>query len=398
MKRISLIVIIILTIVTIVADQKAYSQQEVIDLRLKDADLVDVIKMLSERGGYNIVTGSDVSGKVTLDLHNVTVDEALNAALKINGYGIEKIGKIMFVRPSGTIKDLPEEVPPLQLRSYRVTYIDAAEILPVLQQNITKYGKVSINKSNNVIIVEDTEENIKKIEKIIKEVDINPRQVLIEAKILEIRLNDDTQLGVDWSQVFKSGKASMSVEGKNFTLPSSTGTPGLFFSAVTPHFQMFLDALRERGDLKTLATPRLIALDNKESQIIIGGRLGYRVTTTINQVTTESVEFLDIGTMLRITPRIGDNGNIYLRIYPKISDGVITQGLPSETTTEVTTEVLVKDGESVFIGGLIRDRKEKVRKQIPILGDIPILGHLFGRTTETLNKAETIILITPHIK
>jgi len=100
---------------------------------------------------------------------------------------------------------------------------------------------------------------------------------------------------------------------------------------------------------------------------------------------------------LKLTPRIGNDDNIFLSIYPKVSDGVITQGLPSETTTEVTTKVVVKDGESIFIGGLIRDRNEKTAKQIPILGNIPLLGSLFKRSTNALSKTETIIVITPHI-
>ena len=101
--------------------------------------------------------------------------------------------------------------------------------------------------------------------------------------------------------------------------------------------------------------------------------------------------------MLKLTPRISDDGIILLNIHPEVSDGVIEQGLPTETTTEVTTKVLIRDGESIFIGGLIRDRKEKVVQQIPILGDIPIIGNLFKKTTDSISRTETIVIITPHI-
>jgi len=360
-----------------------------IDVRVKEADLVDVINMLAEKAGYNIVVGADVSGKVTFDLHGVTVQDALDAALNINGYGYEEKGGIIFIKPSQHAQML--------IRSYKVSYIDPSEIITALKENSSAHGKITLNKSNNIILIEDTEEYVNRIETILKSMDVIPKQVLIEAKILEIRLGNDTQLGVDWSQVLKSGDATFTLEGANFSVPSSAGTPGLFFNVATPHFNMFLDALQEKGDLKTLATPKLVVIDNKEAEIIIGGRLGYRVTTTINQVTTESIEFLDVGTMLKLTPRIGSDDNIFLSIYPKVSDGVITQGLPSETTTEVTTKVVVKDGESIFIGGLIRDRNEKTAKQIPILGDIPLIGSLFKRSTNTLSKTETIIVITPRI-
>lgn len=360
-----------------------------IDVRFKEADLVDVINMLAEKAGYNIVVGADVSGKVTFDLHGVTVQDALDAALNINGYGYEEKGGIIFIKPSQ-----PSQ---LLLKSYKVNYIDPTEIISALKENSSEHGKIMLNKSNNIILIKDTAEYVNRIETLLKSMDVIPKQVLIEAKILEIRLGNDTQLGVDWSQVLKSGDATFTLEGANFSVPSSAGAPGLFFSVATPHFNMFLDALQEKGDLKTLATPKLVVIDNKEAEIIIGGRLGYRVTTTINQVTTESVEFLDIGTMLRLTPRIGNDANIFLSIYPKVSDGVIIQGLPSETTTEVTTKVVVKDGESIFIGGLIRERQEKATKQIPVLGDIPLIGSIFKRSTNTQSKTETIIVITPHI-
>ena len=101
--------------------------------------------------------------------------------------------------------------------------------------------------------------------------------------------------------------------------------------------------------------------------------------------------------MLKLTPRISDDGNILLTIHPEVSEGVIDQGLPSETTTEVTTRVIIRDGESIFIGGLIRDRKEKTVQRIPILGDLPFIGALFGNTTNSVSRTETVIMITPHI-
>lgn len=396
LHRLSISFVVVL-ILSLFPYSGAYSQDTAMDLKFQNADLIDVIKILAEKGAYNIVVGPDVSGKVTYDVRGVTVKEALEAALRINGYGLEKKGDIMFVWPVSKIKEIAGPPSRLLIRSYKINYSNTSEIAVAFKENISKYGKITVNKSNNIIIVEDTEEHINKIETIVENLDVAPKQVLIEAKILEIRLNDDTQLGVDWSQVFKGGQATYTLQGANFSLPASSGTPGLFFNVVTPHFNMFLDALQEKGDLKTLSTPKLLTLDNREAEIIIGGRLGYRVTTTINQVTTESVEFLDVGTVLRLTPRVSDDLNILLSIHPEVSDGVITQGLPSQTTTEVTTEVLIRDGESVFIGGLIRDRKEKNYSQVPILGDIPIVGLLFRRTTDTISKTETIIVITPHI-
>ena len=398
---ISLIITIVLTCFPFYS---SYGQgnTNLITISFKDADLRDVVKILAGEGGYNVVVGNDVTGKVTYDLHNVTIQDALEAALKINGYGIEKMGEIIFIKPASqlTTQDSPTQpafTPHRQIRSFKLHYINASDIAASIKEYSSTNGKVTVNISNNLIVVEDLVENLNRIETVLDNMDVVPKQVLIEAKILEIRLSDDLQLGVDWSKVVTEGDSTFTIEGSNFFNPATTGAPGLYFNIDTPSFKMFLDTLQQKGDLKTLATPRLVTLDNKEAQIIIGGRLGYRVTTTANQVTTEDVEFLEIGTMLKITPRIGNDGNILLTIYPKVSDGVVTQGLPSETTTEVTTQVAVRDGESIFIGGLIRDRKEKVDKQIPLLGRIPILGYLFKRKTENLSRTETIVVITPHI-
>ncbi len=396
--------LIITIILSFISSSIVYSAENkgLTSISFKDADLRDVIKMLSGEGGYNVVVGNDVTGKVTFDLHNVTIQDALDAALKINGYGIEKMGEILFIKPASQLVTQyspmqPAITPHLQIRSFKLNYINASDITASIKEYSSANGKVTANISNNLIVVEDLVENLNRIETILNNMDVVPKQVLIEAKVLEIRLSDDLQLGVDWNKVVTGGDATYTFQGSNFSNPVTTGAPGLYFNIDTPSFKMFLDTLQQKGDLKTLSTPKLVTLDNKEAQIIIGGRLGYRVTTTSNQVTTEDVEFLEIGTMLKITPRIGNDGNILLAIYPKVSDGVVTQGLPSETTTEVTTNVAVRDGESIFIGGLIRDRKETVDKQIPLLGDIPILGYLFKRKTENLSKTETIVVITPHI-
>ena len=409
--RNTVISIFILTFFLLGISDTGHSEEVLTDVRFRNADLQDVISTLSEQGGFNIVSGPNISGKVTYDLRKVTTIQALDAALKINGYGIETIGDIMFVRPLDQIisqqetnsnsREITSEqsVPGmLNSKSYRVVYSDVSEITSALKENTSKHGRVTVNKSNNIIIVEDTAERMRRIDEIFKSMDVVPRQVLIEARILEVRLGNDMQIGVDWSNVFKGGDASYTLSGANFARrPNSSGSAGLFFEIVTPHFEMFLNALQEKGDLKTLATPKLLALDNREAEIIIGGRLGFRVTTTVNQVTTESIEFLDVGTMLKITPRISDDGYILLNIHPEVSEGVIDQGLPSETTTEVTTRVIIRDGESIFIGGLIRDRKEKTVEQIPILGSIPLIGPLFRNTTDSVSRTETVVMITPHI-
>jgi type II secretory pathway component GspD/PulD (secretin) len=253
------------------------------------------------------------------------------------------------------------------------------------------------HQANNTVFIEDVKEAFNQIEPLLEELDHVPQQVLIEAKIFEVKLDEDLALGVDWKKILSKGDLSGTVQDSGFANLPGGGSTGLFFTVATPNFQVFLDTLQEKGNLKALATPKLLALNHKPAQIVIGGRLGFRVTTTIDQVTTESVEFLDIGTQLRLTPHIDKDGNIMMDIHPEVSDGTITAGLPTKTTTEVTTTLVAKDGQTIFIGGLIREREEEIRTQVPGLGSVPLLGYPFRRTEIKTTNNEIIVLITPHL-
>ncbi len=158
-----------------------------------------------------------------------------------------------------------------------------------------------------------------------------------------------------------------------------------------------LNALSARGRVHTLSTPKLLALENQEAAVIIGDRQGYRVTTTVNQVTTESIEYLESGVILNVTPTVDEQGRILMRIHPEVSTGSIQDGIPSQTTTEVNTYLLAEDAQPIFIGGLIKNNISYVRSGVPYLGAIPWLGHLFSSSEEIKINTETVVIITPHI-
>ena len=159
-----------------------------------------------------------------------------------------------------------------------------------------------------------------------------------------------------------------------------------------------LDALRTRDRLRTLSTPKLLALEGQEAETIIGDRLGYNVTTTIDNVTTTSTEFLESGVILRVKPSVDEQNRIFLDIHPEVSTGSVSDdGIPNQTTTEVTTTMLVESGQTVFIGGLIKRTSEQTREGVPVLGDIPVLGLLFSNRAQSSVNTELIVLITPYI-
>jgi len=160
-----------------------------------------------------------------------------------------------------------------------------------------------------------------------------------------------------------------------------------------------LNALKERGRLRTISTPKLLAMEGLEAETVVGTRIGFKVTTTVNQVTTESIEFLESGVILRVTPAVDDSGHVMMDVHPEVSTGIINPltGIPSQTTTEVTTRMIVPDGQTIFVGGLIKHSIEESKSGVPVLGRIPGVGRLFSNRENVSTNTETVVLITPTV-
>ncbi len=286
---------------------------------------------------------------------------------------------------------------------------------------------------NDTIVVYDFPENIAKAQEVIKKLDIRPRQVLVEATILSALLTEGLELGVDLNLM--AGVALVGQEaqegvidpvgGTYLTDPVpeqnpleqlgtiATGTPiestgfatmggtGLRVGVRSGDFRAIITALETVTDTTILANPKVLAVNKQEGSVLIGQNLGYRSSTTISTggVATEGeVKFLQTGTQLVFRPYIGNDGYIRMDIYPKDSSAALNEdGVPTETTTQLRTNIVVKDGETIVIGGLFRDVVTTTRNQIPILGDIPLIGVFFRSTTDTTQREEVIILLTPHI-
>lgn len=266
----------------------------------------------------------------------------------------------------------------------------------MLQPYLSEYGEITVFSERNIFLVQDTPAFLQRIAALVEKLDQQPTQILIEAKILEVTLTDEDSFGLDWSRVFESDGGTGSYGTTGLDDPSSAG---LFFNYDTPEIVATLNALTSQGRVRTLSTPKLLAIEGVESSVIIGDRRGYSVTTTINQVTTESVEFLESGVILRVTPTVDANGHIMMDLNPEVSTGLIDPltGVPSQTTTEVTARMIVPDGRTVFVGGLIKNRIDESSQAVPIVGRIPLLGRLFSSRQQTHTNTETIVLVTPRI-
>jgi len=283
---------------------------------------------------------------------------------------------------------------------------------------------------NDTIVVYDFPENLARAEDILSSLDKRPKQVLVEATILSARLVEGMDLGMDLNfmagaaldgtastdTIVSEGTISRGTEasspiadigdlGTGAPIETSgfatVGGSGLRLGVRSGDFRMFISALESVTDTTVLANPKILAVNKQEGSVQIGSKIGYRSSTTISSggVASEGqVEFLDTGTILKFRPFIGDDGYIRMDIYPEDSTGSLNaDGVPDKTVTTLRANIIVKDGETIVLGGLFRDSIVSTRQQIPLLGDLPIIGALFRGTTDSTVREEVIILLTPHI-
>jgi type IV pilus secretin PilQ/predicted competence protein len=385
---------------------RSSKKKKLLTLNFYQGDIREILSGLAMQQQINIVTSKDVSGKVSVHLYKVPFKRALDAICQAGGFSYHKQGNIYYVfRPKRTIEPLASK---LKMRVFKIEYADLDKIQEVLSA-IPGIRMIKIHEPSKTIIVEDTPENIEKVETLIRVWDVQPKQVMIEAQILEVVLTDDMSLGVNWEQLL--GDARIGTGGFSRAIPPSAGSStspvpsegeGIFSNIIIGagtryQFTAALDALRAKTKINTLSTPKILAIHGKPAMVQVGGKQGYVVTTVNQGISTESVQFIDTGTILEITPYIDHENNIFLEVRPSLNSAELQQGIPVVRTTNVATWMVAKNGETVFIGGLIQDTGIETQSSVPCLGDIPGLSFLFGRFSKSADKSELIVLITPQI-
>ena len=426
-----------------------------VDLHVQDEDLANVLQMLSIQSERNIVMSSDISANVTADLYNVTFYEALEAILNVNGYGYIERGNFIYVYTLDEIKKIEQDNRRPISKVITLDYLnanDAAEFCgPLLSEigQIKTNGDVdtfSIPDDNPVgdeqfalaatLVVIDYPEYVDEVVKLIKQLDTKPAQVLIEATILQTSLTEANAFGVDFSflnnvnftdfmnvggplgaaaALIKGGDGA---SGNGFTPPNNnavaggstvgnTSGPGGFkLGVIKDDFSVFIRLLDEVADTTVLSNPKILAINRAPARVLVGRRIGFLNTTSTQTSTTQTVEFLDTGTQLSFRPFIATNGDIRMELNPSVSEGVIRQAtdgnganvtIPDEITQELATNVIVHDGSTIVLGGLFKETTVVGRKQIPIVGDLPVIGAAFRGHDDSTNRSEIIFLITPTI-
>jgi type II secretory pathway component GspD/PulD (secretin) len=393
-----------------------------LQIYIKGGDIREVLAQLSAQGNLNILPTNSVQGTVSIALADVSADTALDAILRSTGYNARREGKFIFVGTEADFTKQERAADVVGIRVYRPNYVSAKDLKELITPLITaSTGKISVTPppqvgiqtndndaggdsmaSREAILVQDFESVLDHIDQIVRNVDRRPPQVSIEAMILSVQINDNCDLGVDFEMLRDQGHLTLAGGSPTNDLASLTfENGGLKLAYLDGSMSGFVTALETFGDTNVIATPKLMALNKQRAEILIGAQLGYVSTTVTETAATQSVEFLEVGTQLRLRPFISSDGMVRLEVHPELSTGNvrIEDGitLPDKEVTKVTTNVMVRDGCTVILGGLMREDLARTGKQIPWVGSMPIIGPLFRLTNEKTERREILVLLTPHI-
>ncbi|MGA2091374.1 MAG: type IV pilus secretin PilQ [Endomicrobiales bacterium] len=413
--------------------------KKLITFDFQDADIRDVFRILALKSGINIIYGADVVGSLTLRLDNVPFDKAFDTILSVKGLIMQdQGGGILRVM---TMQRLAEErIQAVTFtKIFPLNYAKADEIkanLDAIRVAEGRKGSVSFDLRTNSLIVTDTPEGFLSLGAIISELDKKPQQVIIEAKIVEVDLNKSSDIGIQWQaastvkndsnvQIYNGGSQAQSVstalgpnavQNANVVSPLNTSAGGtgvsfpatavsgeiasIAFGLVTNQGQLtgLLSALAQKGLSKLLSSPKVTTINNQEAKIMVGQKIPYTTTTVSVSGSTQQTNFLDVGIKLTVTPTINSDQRITLNVHPEVSLYVRADPAgPVIGTREAMTTVIVNNGDTVVIGGLITDQDIKSATQVPLLGDLPVIGQLFRENSTSKARTELLVFITPQI-
>ena len=431
----------------ILGQQGGYSGRR-IDLDLKDADVHNVLRLLADVGQVNIVTADNVSGSVTIRMRNVPWDQALDVVLQSKGLGMVRGGNIIRVAPLAQLEKEREmaiarrrqelQLAPIETRLIPVSYADAEEIQLRAREVLSGRGSIAVDGRTNVLIARDVSGTLDQVEELVRSLDTQTPQVLVEARIIEATSRYLRDIGIQWggdaafssstgnatglsfpSSVGLTGGASdnntptaglspfqAQTQNPNFAvnLPATVGTGaggaiGLTLGSIDNNFNLNLrlSAAEQSGMVRILSSPRVLTLDNHEARISQGTLIPF------SQVSAQGVQttFQEAKLQLLVQPHVTADGSVSMHVKINRDEPDFNQtsarGDPTILKREAETDLLVMDGHTAVIGGIYTRNTGRNVDQVPFFGDIPLLGLLFQRRRSTDQRGELVIFLTPRI-
>nr|WP_192812072.1 type IV pilus secretin PilQ [Pseudomonas luteola] len=421
---------------------------EKLSLNFQDIDVRSVLQLIADFTGLNLVASDTVQGNITLRLQNVPWDQALDLVLKTKGLDKRQIGNVLLIAPADEIaarerQELEsqkqiQELAPLRRELIQVNYAKAADMAKLFQ-SVTKAdagqserGSITVDDRTNSIIAYQTQERLDELRRIVSQLDIPVRQVMIEARIVEANVDYDKELGVRWGGNFFSGNGKWSAYGKDgarsFTddgsvlLPGtdtvgdvtlsegtapvpfvdlgvSNSTSGIGFGFLSNHaiLDLQLSAMEASGNGEVVSQPKVVTSDKETAKILRGSEIPYQEASSSGATSTS---FKEAALSLEVTPQITPDNRIIMEVKVTKDAPDFTRslnGVPPINKNEVNAKVLVSDGETIVIGGVYSNTQSKSTSKVPFLGDLPYMGRLFRRDSVTDSKAELLVFLTPRI-
>ncbi|KTT11091.1 fimbrial protein [Pseudomonas oryzihabitans] len=428
------------------ADRFTYTGEK-LSLNFQDIDVRSVLQLIADFTNLNLVASDTVQGNITLRLQNVPWDQALDLILKTKGLDKRQIGNVLLVAPADEIaarerQELEsqkqiQQLAPLRRDLIQVNYAKAADIAKLFQsvtsadKTADERGSISVDERTNSIIAYQTQNRLDELRRIVSQLDIPVRQVMIEARLVEANVDYSKQLGVRWGGATRQG--NFSVYGKdgattvdsttnqaflpgtstigNFTAASglaptpfvdmgvsgSTSGIGIGFMAGGNMLDLQLSALQSSGNGEIISQPKVVTSDKETAKILRGTEIPYQEASSSGATSTS---FKQAALSLEVTPQITPDNRIIMEVKvnkdaPDYQNAL--NGVPPISKNEVNAKVLVSDGETIVLGGVFSNTQTKSTTKVPMLGDIPYVGRLFRRDSVTDSKVELLIFLTPRI-
>ena len=407
---------------------------EPISLDFQDVPVRQVLQIIAQVNGFNLVTTDTVTGNVTISLSGVPWDQALDMILKVKGLDKRLEGNILLIAPTEELtaretqqlrsKQQVAELAPLISTNVQINYAKAQDLAAILKGTdnsiLTPRGSVAVDERTNTLLLRDTQTSIDEARILVDALDIPIKQVLIESRMVTVRDNASESLGVQWglSSTISNGAVSGSLTGADSltsgVIPSTTDRLNVALPVSSPAgrigiqiarlldgtiIDLELSALESENKGEVIASPRITVANQHEAYIEQGTEIPY-VEATSSGAT--SVEFKKAVLSLKVTPHITPDNRI-------IMDLVVTQDTRGDTvststgdavaidTQEISTQVLVENGETIVLGGIFQQSSSNDIRKVPLLGDLPIVGYLFKNSSEIMEKRELLIFVTPKI-
>ena len=414
------------------ADRNSYSGEK-LSLNFQDIDVRSVLQLIADFTNLNLVASDTVQGGITLRLQNVPWDQALDLVLKTKGLDKRKIGNVLLVAPADEIaarerQELESqkqiaELAPLRRELLQVNYAKAADIAKLFQSvtsaeaKIDERGSITVDERTNNIIAYQTQDRLDELRRIVAQLDIPVRQVMIEARIVEANVDYDKSLGVRWGGSIQN-KGNWNTSGVSNGTSTTIGTPGststnspfvdmgtvgntsgngIAFITDNVLLDLELTAMEKTGNGEIVSQPKVVTSDKETAKILKGTEIPYQEASSSGAT---SVSFKEASLSLEVTPQITPDNRIIMEVKvtkdePDYLNKV--QDVPPIKKNEVNAKVLVNDGETIVIGGVFSNTQSKVVDKVPFLGDVPYLGRLFRRDVVSEKKSELLVFLTPRI-